>query len=88
MQSASCETVRYAFAILKLMSLCTLMYLALLYFLFIDSIHTGSAYSNCGNIAQLYIIFNASCLSLQLILADLDSGFISLVHRMGYLQSS
>ena len=72
--------LRGVFVILKFMSLCTLMYLALLYFLFIDSNHTGAAYSSCGNIAMFYIIFKASCPSLQLILAELDSAFISLVH--------
>jgi len=61
------------------MSLCTLVYFALLYSFFIESIHSGAAYSNCGNIAPLYIIFSASWLSLQLILADLDRAFINLV---------
>jgi len=35
MQSASCEIVWYAFDILKLMSLCTLVYFVLLYSFFI-----------------------------------------------------
>ena len=70
--------MRYTFAILKLMSLRTLVYFALLYSFFIESIHTGAAYSNCGNIAPLYIIFSASSLSPQLIVADLDRAFINL----------
>jgi hypothetical protein len=70
-------------AILKLINLCTLMYLALLHSLLIDSTHTGAAYKICGSMAPLYIVFNASCLSPHLIVADLDSAFISLVH-LGY----
>ena len=62
------------------MILCTLVSFALLYSFSIESIHTGAAYSNCGNIAPLYIIFSASWLSPQLILADLDRAFINLVH--------
>jgi hypothetical protein len=80
MHSASYEIVRYAFAILKLMNLCTLVYFVLLYSFFIESIHTGAAYSNCGNIAPVYIVFCAPWLSSQLILADLDRTFINLVH--------
>ena len=72
--------MRYALAILKMISLCTLMYLALLHSLLIDSIHTGAAYSIFGSMAPLYIVFIASCLSPQLIVADLDNAFISLVH--------
>jgi hypothetical protein len=48
--------VRYALAILKLINLCTLMYLALLHSLLIDSIHTGAAYNICGSMAPLYIV--------------------------------
>jgi hypothetical protein len=70
--------VRYALAVLKLISR-TLTYLALLYSFLMDSIHTGAAYSSCGSIALLYIVFSASCFSPQLILADLDKAFISLV---------
>jgi len=70
MQSASSDTVRYASAFLKLISLCTLTYFALSHYTVMASVHTGAAYSNCGSIAPLYIVFNASCSSPQLILAD------------------
>jgi hypothetical protein len=58
--------MRYALAIRKLISLCTLMYLALLHSFFVDSIHTGAAYSSCGSIAPLCIVLSASCFSPQL----------------------
>jgi hypothetical protein len=61
-------------------SLCTLPYIALLHSLLMASTHTGATYSSFGSIAPLYIVLNASCLSLELILADLDDAFISLVH--------
>jgi len=79
MQSASCEILRCSFAILKLRSLCTLVYFRLLYSFFIESIHTGALYSNCGNIAPLYIIFSASWFSPQIIIAYFDRAFINLV---------
>ena len=79
MQSASWDIVRCAWAILKLISLCTLIYLALLHSFLMNSIHTGAAYSSCDSIAQFYIVLSASCSSLQLILADLDKAFIRLV---------
>jgi len=72
--------VRYALSILKLIILCILTYFAVFYSFLIASIDTGTAYSSCGSIAPLYIVFRASCLSLQLILAELDNAFISLVH--------
>ena len=72
--------MRYALAILKPIILCTLTYFAVLYSFLIASINTGTAYSSCGSIAPLYIVFKASCLSLQIILADLDNAFINLVH--------
>ena len=81
MQSASWKMVRCALAILKVISLCTLTYLALLHSFLMDSIHTGAACSSCGSIAPLYIVFSASCFSPQLIVADLDNAFISLVHQ-------
>jgi hypothetical protein len=58
--------VRYALAIHKLISLCTLTYLALLHSFFMDSVHTGAAYSSCGSIAPLCIALSASCFSPQL----------------------
>jgi hypothetical protein len=71
--------VRYAFAILKLIILCTLTCLALLLSFLMDTIHTDAAYSSCGSIASCYIVLSASCLSPQLIHADTDNAFISLV---------
>jgi len=79
-QSASRDIVCYALAILKLIILCTLKYFAVLYSFLIASIDTGTAYSSCGSIAPLYIAFSDSCLSLPIILAELDNAFISLVH--------
>jgi len=52
----------------------------LLHSLLMDSVHTVAAYSRCGSIAPLFIVFSASCLTPQAILADLDSAFISSVH--------
>ena len=80
MQNASWDIVRYALAIIKLISLCTLTYLVLLHFFIMDSTHTGAAYSSCGSIEPLYIVFSASCFSPQFNLADLDNAFINLVH--------
>ena len=80
MQSASWDVVRYALAILKLMSLCTLTYLATLHSFLMGSMHTGAAHSSCGSVAPLYIAVSASRLCPQLILADLHNAFISLVH--------
>ena len=54
MQTASWDIVRYALAILKLISLCTVTYLALLYSFSIASFHPDTAYSICGSIAPLY----------------------------------
>ena len=56
------------------------MYLALLHSFLMDSTHTGAAYSSCGSIAPLYIVFSASCFSPQFNLAALDNAFINLVH--------
>ena len=72
--------MRYALSILKLIILCILTYFAVLYWFLISSIRTGTAYSSCGSIPPLYIAFRASCLRLQLILAELDDAFISFVH--------
>lgn len=61
----------YALRILKLINPCALTYFALLHIL-MASIYTGAEYKNCGSIAPLYIGFIASCLSIQLILADIN----------------
>ena len=74
------EIIRGALAILKPSSLCIPTYFAMLHSFLMASIHTGAAYSNCASNAQLYIVFSASCLSPQLILADLDNAFINLVY--------
>ena len=60
--------------------LCTLTYFAVLYSFLIGSIHTDTAYSSCGSIAPFHIVSRASCLGLQIILADIDNDFINLVH--------
>jgi hypothetical protein len=65
----------YALPILKLISLRTLTYLALLYSFLMDSFHTGAAYSSCGSIAPVYIVFSASCFSPKIILAELDGAY-------------
>jgi len=49
------------------------------------SIHTGTVYSSCGSIVLLYIVFSPSCLSLQLILADLDNVFMQLGASVSYV---
>ena len=66
--------VRNAFAIFMLISLCTLLIFVALLFLVRHSIQTGAPYDNIGNIAPVYIILRTSCLSPQLILADLGRG--------------
>ena len=53
MQSASWDMVRYALALLKLISLCTLIYFALLHSFLMASIHPGAVCSSCGSIAPL-----------------------------------
>lgn len=69
--SASLDVVRNALAIRMFISLCTLIYFSLLYAYFIASIQSGSSCSKIGNVAPLYIVFSASCLSPH-IFADLD----------------
>jgi hypothetical protein len=61
MHSASCDIIRNVLAILMLMSLCTPTYLVLLHCFYMDSMHTGAAYSSSGNIVPLHI----KCLVLQ-----------------------
>ena len=72
--------MRYALAILKLISLYTLTYFALLLSFLMASIHADAVYRSYGSIALLCIVFSVSCLSPQLIFADLDDAFIGLVH--------
>ena len=72
--------MRFALAILNLISLFALTYFALLHSLLMSSVHNGAAYKNCGIIAQFYIVFSASCLSPQFILANIDKAVINFLH--------
>jgi hypothetical protein len=71
--------VRNAFAIFMLISLCTLLSFVALLFHVRLSIQTGDPYDNIGSIAPMYIILRTSCLNPQLILADFDRAWISLM---------
>ena len=71
--------MRYALIILKQISLYSYIFGFVAFFL-MGSVHTGAAYSSCGSTAPLCIVFSSSCFIPQLILANLDNAFISLVH--------
>ena len=80
MRSASLDVERFAFAMRMFISLCTLTYFRLLYSYFVASIQIGAPYNKRDNIAPLYIVFSASCLSRHGILADISKLSISLAH--------
>ena len=79
-QRPSFDTVRYAFAILILTSLCTLISFDLLLTSSMAFFYTGNLYRRRGSIPPVYIVFRAACCSPQLSLADLESANINFVH--------
>jgi len=60
-QRASFDTVRYAFAIIMLINLCTLMSLSLLLAISIALYHIGAPYRRSGSIVPVYIDLRAAC---------------------------
>ena len=79
-QRTSFDTVRYAFAILIFINLCTLAILFLYFSFFIALIHTGAPYKRRGRIPPTYIVLNALWPSSQLIFDDFASTNINFVH--------